>query len=178
MSVILVVVFKLPLALAMISIVAAMLLWYRYSAGELAALLRDSISLNVILMVAGIMSFKSMLDASDAIDALPVFFRQSGHPVGIILFALPFLVGLLTGLTVGFVGATFPIITALFGGHPDPGAVTFAFTSGFAGVMLSPTHLCLLLTLKFFRADTAGTYRLMYLPVLLVFAVGLARLWI
>jgi len=178
MSVILVVVFKLPLALAMISIVAAMLLWYRYSAGELAALLRESISLNVILMVAGIMAFKGMLDASGAIDALPVFFRQSGLPVGIILFALPFLVGLLTGLTVGFVGATFPIITTLFGGHPDPGAVTFPFASGFAGVMLSPTHLCLLLTLKFFRADTAGTYRLMYLPVLLVFAVGLVRLWI
>ena len=69
----------------------------------------------------------------------------------LIFFALPFIVGLLTGLTVGFVGATFPIITAMMGGHPDPGAVTFAFASGFAGVMLSPTHLCLLLTVQYFQ---------------------------
>jgi hypothetical protein len=83
-------------------------------------------------------------------------------------------VGLLTGLTVGFVGATFPIITAMMGGHPDPATVTFAFASGFAGVMLSPTHLCLLLTLQYFKADMAGTYRLLYLPTVLVFLVGLA----
>jgi len=84
----------------------------------------------------------------------------------------------LTGLTVGFVGATFPIITAMMGGHADPGAFTFAFASGFAGVMLSPTHLCLLLTIQYFKADMAGTYRLLYLQVLLVFAVGLIRLWL
>jgi hypothetical protein len=118
-----------------------------------------------------------MLDASGAIEALPVFFRQSGLPTGAVLFALPFIVGLLTGLTVGFVGATFPIITAMLGGHPDPGSITFAFASGFAGVMLSPSHLCLLLTIRYFKADTAGTYRLLYVPVLLVFAVGLIRLW-
>jgi integral membrane protein (TIGR00529 family) len=177
MSVVLVVAFNLPLAVAMLSIVTAMFLFYRYSLKELAATLRESFSLNIVVMIAGIMVFKGMLDASGAIEALPVFFKQSGMPTSIVLFALPFIVGLLTGLTVGFVGATFPIITAMLGGHPDPGPITFAFASGFAGVMLSPTHLCLLLTLKYFKADMAGTYRLMYLPVLLVFAVGLIRLW-
>ena len=107
-----------------------------------------------------------------------MFFRQSGMPAGLVLFALPFIVGLLTGLTVGFVGATFPIIMAMTGGHPEPGAVTFAFASGFAGVMLSPTHLCLALTLRYFKADMAQTYRLMYLPIGLVFCAGLVRLWL
>jgi integral membrane protein (TIGR00529 family) len=176
-SIVLVSVFKMPLAPAMILIVAALFLYYRYSPGEIAVALRESISVNFILMVVGIMVFKGMLDASGAIEALPVFFRESGLPTGAILFALPFIVGLLTGLTVGFVGATFPIITAMLGGHPDPGAVTFAFASGFAGVMLSPSHLCLVLTIRYFKADTAGTYRLMYVPVVLVFGAGLVRLW-
>jgi integral membrane protein (TIGR00529 family) len=173
----LVVVFKLPLAIAMASIVIAMFLFYRYTKSELWTALRESVSLNVTLMVVGIMVFKGMLDASGAIEVLPSLFRQSGLPTGIVLFTLPFIVGLLTGLTVGFVGATFPIITAMMGGHPDPATVTFAFASGFAGVMLSPTHLCLLLTIRYFKADMAGTYRLMYLPVLLVFLVGLVSLW-
>jgi hypothetical protein len=170
-------VFRLSLAAAMISVVAAMLVYYRYSAREIAATIRESFSINIVLMISGIMVFKGMLEATGAIEALPVFFRQSGLPVTMILFALPFLVGLLTGLTVGFVGATFPIIMAMTGGHPQPGVVTFAFASGFAGVMLSPTHLCLTLTLQYFRADMAGTYRYLYLPVLLVFLAGVLRLW-
>jgi len=174
-SIVLVVMFKLPLAIAMASIVIAMFLFFRYTIGELWTTLRESVSLNVMLMVIGIMVFKGMLDASGAIEALPLFFKQSGLPTGAVLFVLPFIVGLLTGLTVGFVGATFPIITAMMSGHPDPATVTFAFASGFAGVMLSPTHLCLLLTVKYFKADIAGTYRLMYVPVLLVFIVGLVR---
>jgi len=119
-----------------------------------------------------------MLDASGAIDALPRTFEQSGMPHVVIFFTLPFIVGLLTGLTVAFVGATFPIIVAMTGGVPDPAAITFAFASGFAGVMLSPTHLCLLLTVRYFHADLGATYRLLYVPTLLVLAVGLVRFWI
>jgi hypothetical protein len=174
-SIVLVVGFKLPLAIAMASVVIAMFLFFRYTISDLWAMLRESVSFNVMLMVVGIMVFKGMLDASGAIEALPLFFKQSGLPTGVVLFALPFIVGLLTGLTVGFVGATFPLITAMMGGHPDPATVTFAFASGFAGVMLSPTHLCLLLTIRYFKADMAGAYRLMYVPVLLVFLVGLMR---
>jgi integral membrane protein (TIGR00529 family) len=176
-AIVLVVVFKIALAPAMATIVVSLFLFYRYSMKELMTTFRESVSLNIVLMVVGIMVFSGMLEATGSIKALPIFFKQSGLPTGVVLFVLPFIVGLLTGLTVGFVGATFPIITAMLGGNPDLGSITFAFASGFAGVMLSPTHLCLLLTLKYFKADMAGTYRLIYLPVLLVFLVGLVRLW-
>jgi integral membrane protein (TIGR00529 family) len=172
-SIIMVVVFNINLAVTMALIIIALFLLYRYSFREIGTALKESLSLNVVLMVIGIMAFKGMLDASGAIVALPVFFERSGLPHGVVLFALPFLVGLLTGLTVGFVGSTFPLVVAMFGGHPDPAAVTFAFASGFAGVMLSPTHLCLVLTIRYFKADMAGTYRLMYLPTALVFLTGL-----
>jgi len=174
-SLVMVIVFKIHLAISMAVIVGALFLIYRYSFPEIKLALQESVSLNVILMVIGIMVFKGMLEATGAILALPVFFEQSGLPPIVIFFTLPFLVGLLTGLTVGFVGSTFPLITAMLGGHPDPGAITFAFASGFAGVMLSPTHLCLLLTVRYFKADLAGTYRLLYLPVVLVFVAGLVK---
>jgi integral membrane protein (TIGR00529 family) len=177
-AIVMVVVFRLNLSLAMASIVVVLFVLYRYSFPEIGRAIRESISLNVILMVFGIMAFKGMLDASGAIEALPRFFRESGLPPVAIFFALPFLVGLLTGLTVGFVGSTFPVIVAMTGGHPDPAIITFAFASGFAGVMLSPTHLCLLLTVQYFKADLAGTYRLMYVPVLLVFLAGVLCLWL
>jgi integral membrane protein (TIGR00529 family) len=177
-SVVLVVVIKLPLAVAMLTVVVTMFAWFRYSPGEVLITLKESVSLNVMLMVVGIMVFKGMLGVTGAIEALPVFFKQSSIPTGVVLFVLPFTVGLLTGLTVGFVGATFPLIVTMLGSNPDVGAVTFAFASGFAGVMLSPTHLCLLLTIRYFKADMAGAYRLLYLPVALVLGVGLIRLWV
>ncbi len=177
-SVVLVAGFKLNLSLAMALVVAALFAIYRYRLPEIATAVRQSISLNVILMVCGIMVFKGMLDASGAIEALPRFFKESGLPPLVVFFSLPFIVGLLTGLTVAFVGSTFPIIVAMTGGHPDPAVVTFAFASGFAGVMLSPTHLCLLLTVRYFNADLARTYRLMYPPVLSVFLVGFIRYFV
>ncbi len=171
-AIVMVVIFKLNLSVAMAGIVVVLFTVYRYSLAEIGIALKESVSLKVILMVFGIMAFKGMLEASGAIESLPRFFRESGLPPAAVFFALPFLVGLLTGLTVGFVGSTFPIIVAMTGGHPDPAVVTFAFASGFTGVMLSPTHLCLLLTVQYFKADLAGTYRLMYVPVMLVFLVG------
>ncbi|HET6365322.1 MAG TPA: DUF401 family protein, partial [Nitrospirota bacterium] len=79
-SIVLVVVFKIPMAPAMASIVIAMFAFFRYSTKEVLTTLREGISINVMLMVVGIMVFKGMLDATGAIEALPVFFRQSGLP--------------------------------------------------------------------------------------------------
>jgi integral membrane protein (TIGR00529 family) len=174
-SLVMVVALHIPLAPTMAIIVISLFLLYRYPLREIGIALHESISVNVILMVIGIMAFKGMLDASGAIEALPRLFQASGLPPAAIFAALPFLVGILTGLTVGFVGSTFPIVVAMTGGHPDPGVITFAFASGFAGVMLSPAHLCYLLTVRYFNADLAGTYRLLYVPVVLVFLTGLAQ---
>ncbi len=174
-AIILVLFLKMSLSAAMALIVVSLFLLYRYPPGEIAAALKESVSLNIILMVLGVMVFKGMLDATGAIDALPRVFEASGMPPFIIFLLLPFVVGLLTGLTVAFVGATFPIIVAMTGGHPDPAVITLAFAGGFAGVMLSPTHLCLLLTIRYFHAEIGATYRLLYLPTLLVLLVGIVR---
>jgi hypothetical protein len=54
-----------------------------------------------------------------------------------------------------------------------PGLLALAFGSGFAGVMLSPLHLCLVLTREYFNADITKVYRLLWLPSLLVLAAVL-----
>jgi hypothetical protein len=90
------------------------------------------------------------------------------------LLALPLVAGLLTGLTIGFVGATFPLIISLAGGGAH-GAVTFAFAAGFTGVLFSPVHVCLVLTREYFKAEMGGIYRRMLLPASLVMAAGVAE---
>jgi len=85
----------------------------------------------------------------------------------------------MTGLTIAFVGITFPFLLPLMGGmSPEPGLVAFAFASGFAGVMLSPVHLCLVLTREYFGADFAQVYHRLLLPSLLVLATAVIPLYI
>jgi hypothetical protein len=75
---------------------------------------------------------------------------------------------LLTGLTVGFVGSTFPLIISI-AGNTSIGAISFAFASGFLGVLLSPIHICLILTREYFKADLWGIYKMMIPAGVIVF---------
>ena len=64
---------------------------------------------------------------------------------------------------MGFAGTSFPLVAGLLaapgsGMHPLSTAV-LAFSSGYAGMMLSPLHLCLILTRKYFSEGSAGVYR-------------------
>lgn len=135
-----------------------LLVFYRFSPKEALRVIRHGFTLDVIAIVFGTMLFKFTMENSGAIAHLSQYFTEKGIPILPILFILPFISGLLTGITVGFVGGTFPLILSLAeGAHLNQ--ITFAFASGFVGVLLSPVHLCFVLTREYFKADIAGIYR-------------------
>lgn len=156
---------KLEISVSIGAVVLALLLLYRYSPGRLAELAKEALAPGVIILVIGVILFKNMLVACGAVEALSSFFTSLGIPILLIFFALPFTVGLLTGISLGFVGATFPLFLGLLGsGSPDLRLIAFAFASGCAGVMLSPLHLCLVLTVQYFEADFDRVYRMLIMP--------------
>ena len=53
------------------------------------------------------------------------------------------------------------------------GSISFAFASGYVGVLLSPVHLCLVLTREYFGASMGGIYRKTLKVSLLIMAVAL-----
>jgi hypothetical protein len=117
------------------------------------------------------------MEQSGAVDHLPAYLSSLGIPVVLILFLLPFLVGLTTGVTIAYVGITFPLLLPLIGGaHPDLGMLAFAFAAGFAGVMFSPVHLCLVLTKDYFRSALTPIYRIMAVPEGLVVLVAAVQM--
>jgi hypothetical protein len=98
------------------------------------------------------------MEASGAVNNLSSFFVEKNIPLLPIICILPFLTGMLTGITVGFVGSTFPLLISMTGGA-SLAHITLAFTAGFIGVLLSPVHLCLVLTKEYFKADLWGIYK-------------------
>ncbi len=165
-------------AAALGSVSIALYLIHRYSPAEIMSSLRESVSIKALLLVAGIVVFQETLYLSGSLDGISRFFSASGLPVLVIIFMVTFLAGLMTGLTIAFVGITFPLLLPLMGGTPpDPGYLAFAFASGFAGVMLSPVHLCLVLSREYFGADAAKVYHRLFVPSALVFAAAVVPLY-
>jgi hypothetical protein len=48
--------------------------------------------------------------------------------------------------------------------------------SGFVGILLSPAHLCLFLTLDYFRAAIRETYKILVWPALVIFLAAFSAL--
>jgi hypothetical protein len=48
-----------------------------------------------------------------------------------------------------------------------------AYACGFMGVMLSPAHLCLVVSNQYFDADIREVYRLLAIPVISIIIVAL-----
>jgi hypothetical protein len=176
--ILLVLVFKINLALAIGLVILALALYFRYGPQKFFRAVKESLSFKTIFMVAIILIFKEMLEASGAVKTIPLFFASLGIPKLLVFFALPFFVGLLTGITVAFVGATFPILLSMMDGQVNLYLLTFGYASGFAGLMLSPVHLCFVLTNEYFHTDTPPVYRRMLLPLCLVLLVGLGVAWV
>jgi len=85
-------------------------------------------------------------------------------------------VGLITGITIAFVGSSFPIVIPLIASL-DAGAniypyIMLAMVFGFSGVLLSPVHLCLILSNQYFESSMESVYRHLWKPCVYLMAAG------
>ncbi|MBA7618960.1 hypothetical protein ES703_26292 [subsurface metagenome] len=116
------------------------------------------------------MVFKRILEVSGALESVTGVFQSEGISAYLLLFAVPFFLGLLTGVNHAYVGISFPILLPIFGSeNPDMVLVMFAYVSGFVGILLSPTHLCLVLTIDYFKAELRDVYKILLWPSVVIF---------
>jgi len=148
---------------------------------DVAKLARATFQPSMILLVYGVQAFGHMLDAYGAAVELPRIFAEWGVPPLALLFTVPLAVGLLTGYMPATVGICFPVLVPLIvkGSAIHYGLMAFAYAGGLFGVLLSPVHLCLVLSREYFKADFGRVYRGLFrlmAPLALV-AVGTWLLW-
>ncbi|MFH1139421.1 MAG: DUF401 family protein [Pseudomonadota bacterium] len=131
----------------------------------------------MVLLIFGIMAFKGILVESRAVADIQSDMGRFGIPPLLIICLVPFLSGLVTGIAVGFVGSSFPLVVPLLAnlqGVDYLAHASLAYAFGYMGMMLSPVHLCLLVTKDYFSASLVKTYRLLAWPTLTVMVVVLA----
>jgi hypothetical protein len=168
----LVLVLHLELQYALLAVLIPLFIYHQYGPSRIFQALRYGFSPEVIVLIAGIMLFKETLETSGAVKNLSALFISHGVPALPVFCLLPFIAGMLTGHTVGFIGSTFALFANVAGAASQP-LVSLAFASGFVGVLLSPVHLCLILTKEYFRAELSGIYRMTIPAGLMILAVHL-----
>ena len=148
--------------------------------GFLSSVLKKRSLWTMLMVVAAIFVFKDVMQAAGIVQAMAA---NAGG--GVALFAaavfLPFLVGMVAGINVAFVGATFPLLIGLLHslGMADqmvPYLILGSF-SGFTGVMISPIHICFVLTCNYFATDLAGPWRRIVAPSICFGLSGVLLFW-
>lgn len=134
------------------------------------ALSRESVPL--LGLVLSVMVYQSMLKEVNAAGAISRELGVLHVPVTLVVILLPFIAGLLTGVAFGFVGVSFPLVLSLVESLPDHPAmrpyVVLAYACGHLGMMLSPLHLCYVVSNRYFNATFGATLRILAWPLILV----------
>jgi integral membrane protein (TIGR00529 family) len=133
----------------------------------------------IILMVRIYGSFiEAELNGAPIVSTMAIQMQQFGIPTLPLIIALPFLTGMTMGVSLGFVGASLPVIIALLG--PDPSfslvisTLVFSYVTGFMGTMLSPLHVCMIVTSEYYKTDLMKSYRPIVLPAVSMILIAFA----
>ncbi len=125
------------------------------------------------VLVVTVMVFQYTLKKLGAAEMIHEELAAVNVPVVLMVVILPFVAGMVTGLAIGFVGTSFPIVLALAGA--DGAAVrpyaVLAYGCGHIGMMLSPLHVCHVVSNRYFKTSFGPVYRRILPSVVLLGAL-------
>lgn len=148
-------VFKLTehaLETACLITVVMLIIWKQYHLRQVWALMKEALSFKFILIIIGVMVFREVLSASGLLGRLPEVTEQYHISKFVLFMILPFIAGFTSGIMVSAVSMAFPLLIPL--GLADNtwyGAI--AMVSAAIGIMISPLHLCSVMTADYFKVS-------------------------
>ncbi len=170
-------VFSIPLHYSLLAVSLVLALVLRVGPAEVFRIIFSRAMGNILLVIAAVMVFQHILQASDSFAALAEL--RVSLPLVVLFAALvSFTVGFLTGVNTAYIIIAYPIVLPLIANLPNVVFLSlYVYIIGFAGILLSPLHLCLVLSNEYFCTSLLKVYRYMALPVALqVLAATLAAL--
>ncbi len=138
---------------------------------------------SILLIVIGVQLFYTSLklpigdDAVTLVSSMRDEFNNMGIPILLVMIILPFISGLITGIAFAYVGASFPLVIELLGANPSNNVliatVVFSYGIGFVGMILSPVHICFVVTNEYFNSRMLNAYKYLIGPAFSIFCVTL-----
>jgi len=167
--------FKINLSISLLAALIFTIIMNRIFSKKLITTLRKSIKVDIIILIILVLLFKTVLENSKAIELVAKSFIALNFPSLILIILVPMIISFLTGLTLAYVGIGFPLLMPFFtaNGSLDLGLVMLAYEAGYFGLMMSPMHLCLSVTQKYFCLELSQIFKKLIVPQLLILGITL-----
>lgn len=130
---------------------------------------------SMMLLIAAVFVYQRTLTEAGAVQAMAAMSGTGALMASALL--LPFVVGLVSGISIAYVGASFPLLIGVLEqlgmSHQLEAYIVLGSFAGFAGVMISPIHICFMLTCQYFGSDMAASWRRIAPMCILLMAAGI-----
>ena len=132
-------------------------------------ILRKDFSVHIAFAIFGIIIFREMFDTAQVNVILAEIIQNLPFPPLIIIILIPTVLGVITGYNLGAVALSYVLIKPFFDvtGISIIGLTSIVFMSAFIGYLISPIHLCNVVSSDHFKTDTTRMYKI-YIPSALV----------
>jgi len=175
LAIVVYVILDIDLAWAVLASTLLLIITARPSADKLLRAAKHGFSWKLVLLVFGTLSFQTVLELSGAIESIPRLAASLNLPAELVIFAVCFIAGLLTGMVAAYIAMGYTILAGfLYQPVIVPEYILLAYLSGYVGIMLSPTHLCLILTNEYFGSDLGKVYKQLVVPIVILALGGFA----
>ena len=172
-SFLLIVAFNVQAALAMGLVVVAFIplyFWFKRPI-SVKSVFTESLDKKLFFNVVCILYFIQLLTVIGTLDEIVNVFNNSALPQAVIIACLSFIFGVMTGMGQGYIAIVMPIVALMAPGNIV--LVGIAMVYGMAGQMVTPTHLCILVTVEYFKCrlwKTIGKCGVLSLLMVLIFS--------
>ncbi len=137
-------------------------------------IIKKSLTFNLALAIFGIMIFREMFQVSQSNVVLRDIIVGSHIPIIAMVVIIPLVLGVLTGYNLGSVALSYPILVPFFPADISfinlVGFTSIIFISSLVGYLISPIHLCNVVSSDYLKTDITRMYR-MYIPAAITMLV-------
>ncbi|MFW6122316.1 MAG: DUF401 family protein [Petrotogales bacterium] len=123
-------------------------------------------------LLLSVFYFKSFVENTSVHDFMSEELISWSIPTILVMMVLPFIMGQMTGITQGAVGLSFPLVMSMASEGSSLSVAILAYTFAVAGVLLSPVHLCIVLTINYFRETYSALVKRIILPLSIATVTG------
>jgi integral membrane protein (TIGR00529 family) len=131
-------------------------------------IMKKSYTWNLIFAIFGIMILREMIEISQMHVFITERMQNLAFPALFIIILIPLLLGVLTGYNLGAIALSYPLVVSFFTftGVQLIGLTSLVFMSSLIGYLISPIHLCNVLSSEYLKTDTTRMYKF-FIPAVL-----------
>ncbi len=165
-------IFSIPLHISMITTSIALTVTKKIKLKNFVRYLFSPLIGKTMVLMVTVLVFQKIIFISNVFSS----FNTENLSFSLLIFLcflISFSIGFLTGVNTAYIAIAYPILLPLFKDMPGFLNISiYIYVIGFSGILLSPVHLCLVLTNEYFKSDLFKVYKYLFPPVFILMFVS------